>query len=504
MIPFFQRPALAYALAGESPARRPGQGGKVPSLLLSVYDEIKSFGDRDRFYKRAADKELDDILKEADRPADQADFDRYYSARDLAPETPQVEEAEPAVPAPAGQAENLEAVAADSPCGCGCGCPTGGETGETGSDCLDENGYCHGYWDASGVCHCGDETGGTGGETGETGGETGGTGTETGGCLDENGYCHGYWDASGVCHCGDETGGTGGETGETGGSCDECCDCSQYCDCSSFCRCGGQAGAVGSGHGCGCGGGCSGCQPSGCSGCDCEQHCLCSEYCNCEELCCGDDATGCDTGSTGGETGCGCVCTCTCGCGTGGTGGNTGGTGCGCGGDTGCTSCCPHCDEGCGNETGCGCDAGGEPGNAYNGCGRSEGGGCVGAGGYSGETAVETSSAIGCPCDGEGGEDGPYVCGACCDCSYICYPRIYCDERDCSYNLNGRCGKHLPCEDNIFEDNSFRPHCGCAKTEEDRPVAQPPIPQARPDNPRPLDPATELFYRNERKRIMGE
>ena len=461
MIPFFQRPALAYALAGESPARRPGQGGKVPSLLLSVYDEIKSFGDRDRFYKRAADKELDDILKEADRPADQADFDRYYSARDLAPETPQVEEAEPAAPAPAGQAENLEAVPAASSCGCGCGCgcPTGGETGETGSD-----------------------------------------------CLDENGYCQGYWDASGVCHCGDETGGTGGETGETGGSCDECCDCSQYCDCSSFCRCGGQAGAVGSGHGCGCGGGCSGCQPSGCSGCDCEQHCLCSEYCNCEELCCGDDATGCDTGATGGETGggCGCVCTCTCGCGTGGTGGNTGGTGCGCGGDTGCTSCCPHCDEGCGNETGCGCEAGGEPGNAYNGCGRSEGGGCVGAGGYSGETAVETSSASGCPCDGEGSEDGPYVCGACCDCSYICYPRIYCDERDCSYNLNGRCGKHLPCEDNIFEDNSFRPHCGCAKTEEDRPVAQPPIPQARPDNPRPLDPATELFYRNERKRIMGE
>ncbi|MBO1680752.1 hypothetical protein, partial [Bittarella massiliensis (ex Durand et al. 2017)] len=163
MIPFFQRPALAYALAGESPARRPGQGGKVPSLLLSVYDEIKSFGDRDRFYKRAADKELDDILKEADRPADQADFDRYYSARDLAPETPQVEEAEPAAPAPAGQAENLEAVPAASSCGCGCGCgcPTGGETGETGSDCLDENGYCQGYWDASGVCHCGDETGGT-------------------------------------------------------------------------------------------------------------------------------------------------------------------------------------------------------------------------------------------------------------------------------------------------------------------------------------------------------
>ncbi|WP_444843259.1 hypothetical protein, partial [Clostridium sp. ATCC 29733] len=125
------------------------------SLLLSVYDEIKSFGDRDRFYKRAADKELDDILKEADRPADEAGFDRYYSARELAPEAPQAKEAESAQSAPRGEAEVPEAVPAASSCGCGCGCgcPTGGETGgtggETGGDCLDEKGYCHGYWDAN-------------------------------------------------------------------------------------------------------------------------------------------------------------------------------------------------------------------------------------------------------------------------------------------------------------------------------------------------------------------
>ena len=116
---------------------------------------------------------------------------------------------------------------------------------------------------------------------------------------------------------------------------------------------------------------------------------------------------------------------------------------------------------------------------------------------------METSITSGCGCGGFRGES-PFACGACCDCSYICYPRIYCDERDCSYNLNGRCGKHLPCEDNTFEHNSFRPHCGCAKTEEDRPVSRPPIPQEDPDNPRPLDPATECFYRNERRRIMGE
>ena len=61
------------------------------SLLLSVYDEIKSFGDRDRFYKRAADKELDDILQEAERPAEEAGFDRYYSAQELAPEAPRAE-----------------------------------------------------------------------------------------------------------------------------------------------------------------------------------------------------------------------------------------------------------------------------------------------------------------------------------------------------------------------------------------------------------------------------
>ena len=558
MFDFFARPALAFATEAYSRRSLPtGEGpGGVKNLLLSVYDSIKNYSDKDRFYKRAKDKSCEELLREEDTAAQVEAYTRYYEEEERPHDPQDFEPVQPpeyprprrqkraapvaeepdtyrqpiAIPKPEPtyiepgpeesiipdidrpiQTEAAESGSCNCCSCCNCGCDTGstGGSGPCGPDgcCDDQDGClfgcgasgcdnsCAGVVPPSGAQNCWDDTGTTGptGPTGPTGCTCGCEGCTCWCYTDENGNCQ--------CTCSCEpTGGTGGGTGciDADGYCHGYWDENGICHCSDTGSTGGTGGETG-----GTGGG------TGCVDADGYCHGYLDEngVCHCSDTG-STGGTGGETGGTGGGTGCvdadgychgyldeNGVCHCSDTGSTGGTGGETGGTGGCC-----CRCCCEDPCDVCGR---------GAPGMSCD--GESSQGACGTA-----NTCGNTGCGCGCGCE----DDETCECGDCCDCSYVCCTggnSCRCRNTGCRYHVNGYCGKCVGCEDTTFENLPHRPHCGHIDevTFEERPRYDEDLPAnqlftrlsgtraARTDSGYPNRQAA-AYYQSENRRILGE